>query len=88
MKVYVARVGGGFRQDAPAPPCQASDECHGPGTEAAPPPNIGTFLGVGGQFNRPQGTQPIRRCKSPRVKRHGRCVKARRPHKGARRNHG
>ena len=87
MKVYVARVDGGFRHDAPAPPCQASDECHGPGTEAAPPPNIGTFLGIGGQFS-PQGAQPVRRCKSPRVKRHGRCVKARRPHKGARRNHG
>jgi hypothetical protein len=27
-------------------PCKASDECHGPGTEAAPPPGVRTIAGT------------------------------------------
>ena len=30
MKIYDARVGGGFPFVNPAPPCAAADECHGP----------------------------------------------------------
>jgi hypothetical protein len=48
LKVYDARVEGGFPHDPERPPCQASDECHGPGTQAAPPPQIGSFEGTGG----------------------------------------
>jgi hypothetical protein len=49
-KVYDAREGGGFTFSSPLVPCQASDECHGPGTETAPPPDIGTYEGTGGNF--------------------------------------
>jgi NHL repeat len=49
MKLYDARKGGGFFEIPESPPCAASDECHGPGTQAAPPPPIGTFKGTGGQ---------------------------------------
>jgi hypothetical protein len=50
MKIYDARVEGGFPHDPPLLPCQASDECHGAGTPAAPPPDIGTFKGKGGNL--------------------------------------
>ena len=50
MKVYDAREEGGFFVVPAPPPCAASDECHGPGTQAASPPPIGTFKGAGGQF--------------------------------------
>jgi hypothetical protein len=50
MKIYDARAGGGFPYEPQRVPCQASDECHGPGTEAAPPPDIGTFKGNGGNL--------------------------------------
>jgi hypothetical protein len=50
MKVYDARKDGGFIYDPPPLPCQASDECHGPGSQAAPPPDIGTFKGTGGNL--------------------------------------
>ncbi|HEY5052250.1 MAG TPA: hypothetical protein VII45_02460, partial [Solirubrobacterales bacterium] len=47
VKVYDAREGGGFLYDPPPFPCAASDECHGPGTQAPPAPNISTVLGSG-----------------------------------------
>jgi hypothetical protein len=48
MKIYNAREGGGFLLIPPLPLCAAKDECHGPGTQPAPPPQIGTFKGEGG----------------------------------------
>jgi hypothetical protein len=48
VKIYDARAGGGFLFDPARPPCKASDECHGPGTQAAPPPDIGTYQGTRG----------------------------------------
>ena len=50
MRVYDAREDGGVFVVPSSPPCAASDECHGPGTVAAPAPQIGTFKGAGGQF--------------------------------------
>jgi hypothetical protein len=50
LKIYDARAGGGIPFDPPLLPCQASDECHGPGSQAAPPPDIGTFKGTGGNL--------------------------------------
>jgi hypothetical protein len=45
MKIYDARERGGFAS-LPAPvPCQASDECHGAGSQAAPPVSVGTLRG-------------------------------------------
>jgi hypothetical protein len=49
MKIYDARENGGFLFDPPTLPCQASDECHGAGTQAAVPPEIATYRGKGGQ---------------------------------------
>ena len=68
MKIYDAREGGGFLQIPPLPLCAAKDECHGPGTVQAPPPQIGTFKGKGGNVKRVK-------CKKPKVKRNGKCVK-------------
>ena len=45
MKIYDARENGGYGT-FPAPvPCQASDECHGAGSQAAPPVSVGTLKG-------------------------------------------
>ena len=40
MKIYDARAGGGFFKLPASPPCAASDECHGPSSQAAPPLSI------------------------------------------------
>jgi hypothetical protein len=67
MRVYDAREGGGFFK-LPAPvPCQASDECHGPGTVPAPPPDIRS-AGPTTQGN-------FLTCRKGQVKRAGKCVK-------------
>jgi hypothetical protein len=62
MKIYDARHLGGFLLYPPPVPCQASDECHGPGTQAAGPPAIGTYQGTGGNVE----SQP----KKPHKKHH------------------
>jgi hypothetical protein len=74
MKIYDAREGGGFFVIPTSPPCAASDECHGPGTQAAPPPSIGTVNGTGGQHNQVH-------CKRGFVLKHGRCVRKRKHHR-------
>lgn len=91
VKIYDARAGGGFYVQLAEPPCRASDECHGPGTVAPPPPDIGTYKGEGGQA----GTHSRKpRCRGKRVRRHGSCVKRRRhrrhhsKHRKASRRHG
>ncbi|HWP33667.1 MAG TPA: hypothetical protein VNL97_07950 [Solirubrobacterales bacterium] len=76
MKLYDARAGGGRFVIAPDPPCAASDECHGPGTQAAPAPQVGTLNGTGGQYTETTPAKPA--CKKPKVRRKGRCVK---PHR-------
>jgi hypothetical protein len=69
MKIFDARSGGGkFILPTPAP-CAASDECHGPGTEAPAPQGLGTLAGTGGQH---KSAKP---CKKGTVKKHGKCVK-------------
>jgi hypothetical protein len=73
VKIYDAREGGGFYVQPTPPVCKASDECHGPGTQPPPPPDIGTYKGTGGQATH---TPPKRiRCRGNRIKRRGRCVK-------------
>jgi hypothetical protein len=74
MKLYDARSEGGRFVIAPDPPCAASDECHGPGTQAAPAPQVGTLNGTGGQFTE-EASAPPKTCKKPKVRRKGRCVK-------------
>jgi hypothetical protein len=69
LKVYVARADGGFPFDPPPLPCQASDECHGPGSVAAPAPDIGTFKGTGGNLEpQKQKKKKKHRRKKPRRK--------------------
>ncbi len=84
LKVYVARANGGFPTDLPPLPCQASDECHGPGSEAAPPPDIGTFKGTGGNLE-PQKMKRKNRCKKRRHCKHKSKRRAGK-HQGGRRN--
>lgn len=44
LKFYDARAGGGFPAPAPPPPCEAADECHGPGS--SPPSAIPNETGA------------------------------------------
>ena len=48
IKIYDARELGGFAYAPPSPPCKASDECHGPGSQAPASPTINTVTGTGG----------------------------------------
>ncbi len=71
MKVYDARENGGFFVIPKSPPCAASDECHGPSSQAVPPAKIGTFKSNGSNAG-PQGKRP---CPKGKVRRKGKCVK-------------
>ena len=72
VKIYDARVDGGFFRGRKAPACAASDECHGPGTQTAGPPAIATQTGSGHR----NAIQPKPcTCRNGTVKRDGRCVK-------------
>jgi hypothetical protein len=72
VKIYDARVDGGF-PFAPEPvPCKASDECHGPSSEPAPSPPINTLGGSGGNFVPPA---PAKKCAKGKVAKKGKCVK-------------
>ncbi len=75
MKIYDARENGGFLVVPPLPLCAATDECHGPGTPVAPPPQIGTFKGEGGN---------VKRCRKGFVKKNGKCVKKKKARRGRR----
>ena len=72
IKIYDARKNGGFLSFGPPPLCAASDECHGPGTQAAPQPQIGTFKGEGGNVKSGKKKKP---CAKGKVRKHGKCVK-------------
>jgi hypothetical protein len=84
MKIYDAREQGGNFLIPPPPPCAASDECHGAGTQAQAPPQIGSYKGTGGQ------AQPTPTCKRGFKLKRGKCVKKKnrkhRKNKGARRH--
>jgi hypothetical protein len=78
MKIYDARANGGFLVFAPPPLCAASDECHGPGTQASPPPPIGSYAGQGGNVRTTR-----KKCKKGFVKKKHKKKKHRK--KGSRR---
>lgn len=69
VRLYTARENGGFPFGPPEFQCAASDECHGPGSQAAPPASVGTSAGTSHQFQPTPAT-----CRKGKVKRHGRCV--------------
>ena len=73
MKIYDARVEGGFPYAFPPVACKASDECHGASSPPPGPLKIGS--GTVTPPKEPAG------CKKGFVKKHGRCVR-RHPHKG------
>jgi hypothetical protein len=90
VRIYDAREGGGFLYIGQPFPCKASDECHGPGTQAPEPPPINTKAGSGLEPNREGG------CKRGFVKKRGKCVKRHhrrhhrrhRKHRSTARHHG
>jgi len=82
VKIYDARAGGGFEYISPPPQCRASDECHGPGTEAAPAPEIRTIRGTDGNHVLPTSK---RGCKRGKVRKAGRCVRKKARHRRVRR---
>lgn len=51
MKIYTARENGGFPTPVTLGACQASDECHGPGSVAPPAEALPTFQGTGGNVS-------------------------------------
>ncbi len=79
-KIYDAREDGGVFVLPEPPQCAASDECHGVGTKAAPPPSVSSIAGTAGQYQEPER----KGCRKGQVKRHGQCVKRRRHPKRAR----
>jgi hypothetical protein len=75
-KIYDARTNGGVFHVPPPARCAASDECHGPGSEAASPPPIRTVAGS-------PGNTPSARCKRGKVRKNGKCTKKKRKqHRG------
>jgi hypothetical protein len=82
VRIYDAREHGGFFIDPPPKRCAASDECHGAGTPAPPPPNITTRTGSEQIVRKAAG------CRKGFVKRHGRCVKKKKKRKRQHRRRG
>ncbi len=74
VKIYDARADGGFDQAPPPHQCQASDECHGPSSQAPLPIDIKTIAGT------PVGDVPV----GQKTKKHHH----RKKHHHKRRHHG
>lgn len=72
LKIYDAREDGGFSYLFPATDCKASDECHG-ASSPAPPPIV-----VGSESGTPHNARRHKRCSKGKVRRHGKCIRARR----------
>lgn len=68
IKIYTAREHGGFQVPVARQECQASDECHGPGSVAPPNEVLPTFQGTGGNA-KPAGRKHRPKCRHHR-KRH------------------
>jgi hypothetical protein len=77
LKFYVARTGGGFPVVPYRAPCEAADECHGPGSAPPPPPPIVSASELG-----PGGNVVTKRRKARRKKSHHKKQKRQRSAKG------
>jgi hypothetical protein len=77
VKVYTARENGGFIESPQSVPCQASDECHGPGSGVlTTATSIGTFKGTGGNY------------KQKKIKKHKKKKHKKKKKKGGRKGKG
>ncbi len=72
MRIYDAREDGGFFHIPEPPQCKASDECHGPGSQAPVPPGVGSRSGTEGNTTK--------HCKSGFVRKRGKCVRKKHGH--------
>jgi hypothetical protein len=76
MKIYDAREDGGFAIEPPPLPCQASDECHGPGSPEPAAPQIRTVTGSD------EAQKPSRRsCVKRSSAKAGKCGRKRHRHR-------
>ena len=62
---YDARTNGGFAQPPPVAPCDAAEECHGPGNEAPALPTQGTAATLAGGNAAPDSHKPTRSTRAP-----------------------
>jgi hypothetical protein len=87
LKFYDARSGGGFSAPAPAPPCEAADECHGAASESPSSFQEGTAtaLGAGGNVSGHSARHQKKRLHKRR-KRHSKHVRSAHRHRRAHRN--
>jgi hypothetical protein len=70
MKIYDARVEGGFFKLPAAVPCKASDECHGPSSPKPPPADI--------KSSGRSTVGNVVKCPNGKVKHRNKCVKVKR----------
>jgi hypothetical protein len=83
VKIYDARLEGGFPFTPEPPRCKSSDECHGPGSSAPQPPSIPSTASPG---NGNLTTEPLSpKCRSGFVHKRGHCVRKSKTHKHHRR---
>jgi hypothetical protein len=76
LRLYDARIGGGFDFPPPAPPCSLED-CQGPASPIPTDPDSGssTHLGPGNQGKDRTPPDDSVRCKKPKKRKGGKCVK-------------
>jgi len=82
VKVYDARVQGGFPYTPPRADCKASDECHGASSPPPPPLQVGSESSTPGI-----GNHEVEKCKKGFVKKHGKCIKKPKHHRHHKRAH-
>jgi hypothetical protein len=70
LAFYDARTNGGFAFEPPLAPCEAADECHGPGNPPPAPPTVASEGDLGSRGNAPNPKG--RKAKRHKAKRHSR----------------
>jgi hypothetical protein len=74
LKIYDARIGGGFPADPPKPECAAADECHGAGSEPTALPKDRTSVPLEGNpkqkgnNKKPKCKKKAKKCKKAKKK--------------------